>query len=318
MSYHHFTISERITIQSYLKVEFSVTKIARLLGVHRSSVSREIRRNQTTRGYEGIEANSYYLERKKRCHKPIKLTPAIKQHIEERILERTWSPEQIVGRDEDKPVDFPSVSTIYSWVHKGYIVEGGIDRLRRKGKLTRTIAEKKRCRTDVGKTIRKRPQIVYKRQRIGDWEGDTVYGKHGTKSCFVTLLERKSRFYLADLLPSRQSDTVKTSIINLLSNIPSKYVKTITFDRGKEFSKWRDIEKGLKCKSYFTDPFCAWQKGSNENTNGLLREFFPKGTNLANVKPEDVRQALNLLNNRPRKCLGYKTPAEVFYSECCT
>lgn len=318
MSYHHFTISERITIQSYLKVEFSITKIARLMGVNKSSISREIRRNSDGSNYESIKAHSYYQERKKHCHKPIKLTSAIKQHIEERILERTWSPEQIVGRKEDKPLDFPSVSTIYNWIHKGYIVEGGIDCLRRKGKLTRTIAEKKRCKTDIGKTIRKRPKIVYKRQRIGDWEGDTVHGKHGTKPCFVTLLERKSRYYLADFIPNRKSDVVKDSIIGLLSGLPAKYVKTITFDRGKEFSKWRDIEKELKCRTYFADPFCAWQKGSNENTNGLLREFFPKGIDLSRTTPAEVQHALNLLNNRPRKCLDYKTPAEVFYSKCCT
>lgn len=317
MSYHHFTIAERITIQSYCRLEFSVTKIARLMGVHKSSISRELRRNNSMGSYDGLKANSYYLERKKHCHKPIKLTPTIKQHIEDRIA-LTWSPEQIVGRVEEKPEGFPSTSTIYHWIHQGYLLEGDITKLRRKGKLTRTIAEKKRCKVDIGKSIRKRPKSVYKRKAVGDWEGDTVHGKHGTKPCFVTLLERKSRFYLAELLPNRKADVVSEGITHLLQELPSQAVRTITFDRGREFSKWRELERDLKCKTYFADPFCAWQKGSNENTNGLLREFFPKGIDLSNVTTAEVQHAIHLLNNRPRKCLNYKTPAEVFYTECCT
>lgn len=140
-------------------------------------------------------------------------------------------------------------------------------------------------------------------------------GKHGTKPCFVTLLERKSRFYLADFLPNRTSPVVCNSIIRLLEGMPQQFVRTITFDRGKENAKWRDIEKELKCKTYFCDAYCSWQKGSNENSNGLLREFFPKGKDLTDTKPEAVIRALYLLNNRPRKCLNYRTPAEVFYEE---
>lgn len=314
MSYNHFTIEKRIKLQGFLDLGLSMTEIAKQLKVHKATVSREIKRNQIGNSYEPIKAQSCYQERRKRCHKRVKLTAEVKQHIENRI-NLTWSPEQIVGRKEDKPADFPCVSTIYEWIHKGYIVEGGIKALRRKGKNTATIQERKRCKTDIGKSIRKRPKSVYKRERIGDWEADTVMGKQGTKSCFVTLLERKSRFYLADFLPNHTSEVVCTAIIRLLSKIPKEYIKTITFDRGRENAKWRKIEKKLKCKTYFCDAYCSWQKGSNENANGLLREFFPKSIDLNNTQAEEVIRALYLLNNRPRKCLNYRTPAEVFYEE---
>lgn len=315
MRYHHFTISERITIKSYQRLGISQTDIAKQLGVNKSSISRELKRNSNDDTYEPIKANTYYMERRKRCHKIIKLTPAIKQHIEDRIS-LTWSPDQIVHRKEEKPAGFPSSpATIYDWIHKGYLLEGDMGKLRRKGKMTKTIEEKKRCKLDIGKSIRKRPKIVYKRKTIGHWEGDTVMGKSSTKPCFATLLERKSRFYLANWLPNHTAEVVRDAFLDLLGNLPSKYVKTITFDRGGENSKWREIEKELKCKTYFTDPYCSCQKGSNENANGLLREFFPKGEDLSNITPEQVIRALYLINNRPRKCLNYRTPAEVFYEE---
>lgn len=316
MSYHHFTITDRITIKSYLRLGMSQTDIANAMGVNKGSISRELGRNMLGTDYEPIQAHNQYLERKKHCHKPSKMTTKVKQYIEERILECTWSPEQIVGRNEEKPANFPATAaTIYNWIHKGYLLDGDMTKLRRKGNLTKTIEEKKRCKIDIGKSIRKRPKSVYARQTIGDWEGDTVHGKQGTKACFVTLLERKSRYYLAELLPNRKSEVVSDSIVNLLSNIPDKVRRTITFDRGREFAGWRTIERRLGCETYFADPFCAWQKGSNENTNGLLREFFPKGTDLSHATSEQVTRALHLLNNRPRKCLNYQTPNEVFYGE---
>lgn len=314
MSYHHFTIVDRITIKSYLDLEFSVSKIARLMKVDKSSISREIRRNQIDDNYEPIKAERSYLDRRKHCHKIIKITPEIKEHIENRI-KLTWSPEQIVGRKEDKPPDFPSTSTIYYWIHKGYLLDGNMNILRRKGKFEKVKEYRRAGKFEIGRTIRKRPKEVYKRATVGDWEGDTVVGKHGTKPCFVTLLERKSRLYLAGFMPNRATETVCDKIIEITGDIPKKFIRTITVDRGKEFTNWRTLEKRLGCKTYFADPYCSWQKGSNENSNGLLREFFPKGEDLTNTSPEKLLRALYLINNRPRKCLDYRTPNEVFYEE---
>ena len=142
-----------------------------------------------------------------------------------------------------------------------------------------------------------------------------------SKYCFVTLAERKSRKYIAILVPDRTEKNVTPAIINALKDYPSEMVKTITFDRGKEFSGYEEIEKSLNCNVYFCDPYCAWQKGTNENSNGLLREFYPKGMDLSLVNIDELNFNLELINNRPRKCLGYFTPNEIIkntYIKCCT
>ena len=129
----------------------------------------------------------------------------------------------------------------------------------------------------------------------------------------MTLAERKSRLYIAIKVPSRESKYVTPAIINALKVLPKKCVKTITFDRGKEFSDYLEIERAFNVRTYFCDPYCAWQKGTNENTNGLIREFYPKGMDLSLVDEKELEERLNELNNRPRKCLKYKTPIEVLY-----
>lgn len=189
--------------------------------------------------------------------------------------------------------------------------------LRRKGKFRRP-AEKRGKFNDKGRTIKKRPNEIYKKQEIGHWEADTVESgrfDHKRKSgyCFVTLAERKSRYYIAILVENRKSKNVTPAIINALKDFPKELVKTITFDRGKEFSEFEKIEKELGCKTYFCDPYCAWQKGTNENSNGLLREFYPKGMDLSEVNIDDLNYNLGLMNSRPRKCIKYKTPKEELF-----
>ena len=154
---------------------------------------------------------------------------------------------------------------------------------------------------------------------MGHWEGDTVESgrndhKRKPRTCFVTLAERKSRKYIAVKVPDRTAASVTPAIIKALKDYPDELVKTITFDRGKEFSGYIEIEKALNCKTYFCDPYCAWQKGTSENTNGLLREFYPKGMDLSEADENQLEYYLDLINNRPRKCLGYQTPNEVISS----
>ena len=188
-------------------------------------------------------------------------------------------------------------------------------RLRRKGNFTRP-AETRGKFNDGGRTIKKRPKDVYKRKELGHWEGDTVVSgkidrKCKSSACFVTLAERKSRMYIAIKVPNRTAEIVSQAIIKALKDFPEDMVKTITFDRGKEIAGYEDIENALHCSTYFCDPYCVWQKGTNENTNGLLREFYPKGMDLSLVDEDELKHNLELMNNRPRKCLGYKTPNEV-------
>ena len=211
----------------------------------------------------------------------------------------------------------PSTSTIYRLIHAKKLPKTSMENLRRKGKFKRP-AEKRGKFNDKGRTIKKRSKEIYKRQELGHWEADTVESgrlDHKRKSgyCFVTLAERKSRYYIAILVENRKSENVTPAIINALKDFPKELEKTITFDRGKEFSGFEKIEKELGCKTYFCDPYCAWQKGTNENSNGLLREFYPKGMDLSEVNIDELNYNLSLMNNRPRKCIKYKTPKEELF-----
>ena len=202
----------------------------------------------------------------------------------------------------------------FKWINEGIIINGNKSLLRRKGK-----GEWYETR---GKSIRKRDKRIYRRADYGHWELDTVVSGLGkSKSCFITLVERKSRFYKAIKSPNRHADVVARLIIDYLKQYPSELVKTITTDNGKEFAEWEQIEKELNCEVYFCDTFCAWQKGSNENSNGLLREFFPKGYNLSRYTQVYIDKKVNLINNRPRKCNNWISPSKLMseaISECCT
>ena len=198
----------------------------------------------------------------------------------------------------------PSARTIYRWIYDKYLLNGNLKVLRRKGKSH--LGKETRGKFNLGKSIRKRDKSVYKRKEAGHWEADTVVSGQGkSKACFATLAERKTRLYLAMKIPDRKAETMAAAIVFMLSEVPSKLVKTITCDRGAEFANWQTIEKKLGCEVYFADPYCAWQKGTNENSNGLLREFYPKGCNLSRVSPKTLLRNLALINARPRKCLNY-------------
>jgi IS30 family transposase len=220
----------------------------------------------------------------------------------------TWSPEEIAGRLNGTGI--PSWRTIYRWVKSGVIQGGAKKLLRRKGKGG--WYETRGKLGGAGKSIRKRGKEVYKRLEFGHWEADTVVSGLGkSRCCFVTLAERRSRLYLVRKIPSREAKYATEAIISMLSPFPRDLVKTITCDNGKEFAGWRQIEAALGCEMYFADAFCAWQKGTNENTNGLLRQFFPKGYNLSRYNQKCIDEKVELLNNRPRKCIGWKTPKEM-------
>lgn len=320
MNYKHLNINERIVIAQLRKSGISINEIARQLGRSASTISREIKRNSFKTGinyavtlYNPANAQNKYDKRRKSCgRKPILEAPVltyIKQKIESR-----WSPDQIYNR-KNSGLNVPSTSTIYRMIHQKRLGIITMEKLRRKGKFKRP-AETRGKFNDGGRTIKKRPKSVYKREEIGHWEGDTVESgriahQRKSKYCFVTLIERKSRLYLAIRVPNKTATNVTPAIINALKDYPGELVKTITFDRGKEFSGYEEIEKILNCKTYFCDPYCAWQKGSNENSNGLLREFYPKGMDLSEVDEDELKQNLQLMNDRPRRCLKYKTPNEV-------
>lgn len=320
MNYKHFSIEERCCIRFLLSKTCSIREIARELGRNPSSVSREIRRNITNDdsgyGYYPSHAQRRYKVRKHYCHKGGNVSREVKEYIEEK-LKLTWSPEQIAKAQCEYKI--PSFKTIYRWIYLGILVNGDTNYLRKKGKFGNSET---RGKFNMGTSIRKRDKSVYKRKEVGHWEADTVVSGRGkAKDCFVTLAERKTRYYIAYKVPNREAKTVANAIIDSLGKLPQEMIKTITCDRGKEFAEWEEIENKLKCKMYFADPYCAWQKGTNENSNGLLREFFPKGMNLRNVTQKNLNKKLELINGRPRKINNYISATQLFneeLSKCCT
>ncbi len=320
MNYHHLTIEERSCIRKYYVEGLSYRKIAKLIGRSPSTVSREINRNRTHMydipTYYPHTAQKKYLLRRSYCHRGMFHKQEVLEYIQEKLLE-TWSPEQIANTPCELPM--PTTRTIYRWIYEKYIPVN-LKVLRRKGKSHGK--KETRGKFNLGKSIRKRDKSVYKRLEFGHWEADTVVSGRGkSKVCFATLAERKTRFYIAIKMPNRNADTMAKAIIEALSELPDGAVKSITCDRGAEFANWQTIEKELNCNVYFADPYCAWQKGTNENLNGLLREFYPKGRNLSRVSPTTLKKNLALINARPKKVLGYLKPVDLFelnIKKCCT
>ncbi len=321
MNYTHLTIEERACLRKYYVEGKSYREIARLLGRSPSTISREIARNYTHRyainTYYPHTAQKKYLLRRSFCHRGMFWNKEVINYINEK-LQQTWSPEQIANAPCE--LKLPSFKTIYRWVYEKYLVRGNVKVLRRKGKTRKRMGTGGRFTT--GKSIRKRDKSVYSRKEFGHWEADTVVSGRGkTKACFATLAERTTRYYIAVKIPDRTGESMAKAIIKALSVFPCDAVKTITCDRGSEFACWRKIEKELHCDVYFADPYCAWQKGTNENLNGLLREFYPKGRNLSRVSETTLKKNLALINARPKKVLGFNKPVDLFYSfisNCCT
>ena len=320
MSYHHFTIEERCCLREYYNKGYSYRKIAELLGRNVSSISREIMRNKSFMNakpaYYPHTAQKKYLLRRSYCHRGMFQDPKKLEYIKTKLQE-TWSPEQIAMTPCE--LKMPSTRTIYRWIYEKYI-DVNLKVLRRKGKSHG--AKETRGKFNLGKSIRKRDKSVYKRLEFGHWEADTVVSGRGkSKACFATLAERKTRYYIAIKMPNRSADTMARAIVSALKELPEAAVKSITCDRGAEFANWQTIEQELNCDVFFADPYCAWQKGTNENLNGLLREFYPKGRNLSRVSPVTLKKNLALINARPKKVLGFKKPVDLFefsLKMCCT
>lgn len=324
MSYTHLTIEERACIARLHNDNASLREIGAAIGRDPSTIKRELDRNRTPSlhpRYGGADyfpqsSQKRYEKRVSKAHNVVQYPLEVIQIIERRIRE-TWSPEQIASFYKGQ--GFPCFKTIYKWIGEGTILGGDRRLLRRKGKGG---WYETRGKFNKGKSIRKRDKRVYKRADYGHWELDTVVSGHGkSRACFVTLVERKSRFYKAIKSPSRHAGVVADLVIAYLKSFPSELVKTITTDNGAEFADWRRIESELGCEVYFCDAFCAWQKGSNENSNGLLREFFPKGCNLGRYTQKYIDKKVGLINNRPRKCNNWISPSKMMaqaISECCT
>ena len=320
MSYTHFTLNERKYLQQLLSEGLSMRKIAAILERSPSTISREIKRNRAKfrprhkpdnrYWYNHWRAQNLYIRRRREQQRRA-LRPETKEWaFIVAGLQKFWSPEAICGRwskecPDRKPLHF---STIYRYIANNSFPH--IQRkthLRRRGKRVQTRnANYNTIQPD--RIIPQWPEVICNRERIGDWEGDTVYGGVG-KGLLVTLVDRKSRFVRMGLLKNRCADLTRPVIEQLLQGLP---VNSISLDNGSEFSEFRELEEHLHTLVYFAEPHKPWQRGTNENTNDIVRFFFPKGFDFGAVTGEDVQLVEDLINNRPRKCLAWKTPAEIF------
>jgi len=318
-SYHHFTLTERESLHIGLKLGKGIREIAYELNRSPSSVSRELKRNKNKNGsYNAWRGCVLYIIRRKNSIRKyrLKVDFALCEWVIEK-LNLYWSPEAITAvwkiENPNKPLSF---STIYSALKKGLLTPAYMPKthLRRMGKRRKTA---KAGIIQIVHSIRERPDEANNRERIGDWEGDTVYGAAG-KGFISTNVDRKSRFLVAALLKDRTSEAFNTETIKAFKQLKNVPMHTFTFDNGSEFAKYKEFEEQLQTTVYFADPHSPWQRGTNENTNDLLRFFFPKGTDFHKVTGEHFEYVVNLINTRPRKCLGWLSPAEVFFNSCCT
>jgi IS30 family transposase len=315
--YRQLTEEDHIEIYAMKQAGKEQKKMATELGVHPSTISRELGRNTGLRGYRPKQAQQKALQRRFNACKAIKMTPETIDYIECKLAE-DHSPEQIAERMKLNPGwHCPSVSheRIYQhiWQNKA---GGGLlyKHLRIAGTKQR---RKRRNSRDLRGTIKnrvgiqERPNIVERKIRIGDWEGDTVVGKNH-QGALVTLVDRKSKLTLIGKVDRYTAEAVEKTLISLMELLPRRNY-TLTVDNGKEFSNHESVAETLQISVYFADPYSAWQRGLNENTNGLIRQYVPKGSDIRTLTDEQIEHIVDRLNNRPRKLLGYLTPNEVFY-----
>ena len=311
-SYVHFTTEERESLLQYQAEGLKQSEMARQLKRSRSSISRELRRNVGPDGkYSAYKAEEMYRQRRKRSvRKRLLDDPERKRFVTEKLREY-WSPEQIAGRLKVTGSALRvSYSTIYRAIHAGQL-EVSKKCLRRKGRKASPHDEETRGRLHGHKTIHDRPRAANTRSQFGHWEGDTVHGARG-KGALATFVDRRSGFLVACLLPNRKAKVLSQAQCEAFAPFPPSLIRSFTVDNGNEFFDYQTVEQQLGTKEFFADPGCPGQRGLNENTNGLLRQYFPKKFDFSSLSLQDLRLVVDALNNRPRKRLDFRSPAERF------
>lgn len=304
MSY--LTLEERKTIEIMNDSHHTQKEIAIAIGRSQQCISKEIRQYRYKGVYNAKYAQMCADKKRYRKQKYTKLTSQIKSEIE-KYLKRGWSPLMIVNRKKALGI---SVKTVYRWIKEKKINIHKND-LPRKGKKSR-----KKYYKHVGRlgeehnNIENRPKEANERLELGHWEGDTVVSSKN-KYCIVTVVDRKSRFLLSKVIPNRKADTVAKAIIHLLRG---QHVKSVTFDNGREFADYQKIENRFNITAYFAHPYASWERGTNENTNGLLRRYFPKKTDFKKVSQKCLDRVVYELNTKPRMVLDFLTSYEMYWN----
>ncbi len=323
--YKHLSQEEREIIANLLSEGSSLGDIAKAVGRNKGTISRELKRNcpPERRRYVPCRAHARANERKTNANTHARLTNAlVRQYVKDGLAEG-WSPEQISGRIR---IDHPGQSIHHEAIYQYIYHPQNSDRLELIQLLRR--AHKKRRNKSIGRKVRKtkipgripidaRPKSVESRRYAGHWEGDSLISRK-SKVALNTLVERKSRLVLITKLSRKSADETNKAIIDRLKSFPAKGRQTLTLDNGTENAKHEKLSAKLGIRCYFARPYASWERGANENANGLIRWYLPKGTDFRTITPEQIARVEHLLNNRPRKCLGYKTPLEVAASSRCT
>lgn len=316
MSYSHLTREQRYTIASLKSQGDSSVKIARILGCHRSTVDRELKRNATPSGtYAFIKAHKQASQRSRNasCRRS-RIAPKTRQFICEKLVSEQWSPEQISHKLADFQLPPVSHETIYRMILRDQKQGGDLHthlRHRLKTYKRRTLVNDKRGQIKNRVCITQRPAIVTEKTRPGDWEMDLIVGRPGG-SVLVTMVERRSRQTFIAKAHDKSAQAVSQAILESLAGVRAR-VLTLTYDNGKEFARHAVVDRILECQSYFAHPYSSWERGLNENTNGLIRQYFPKKSSFDDLSEEQIRAVQNKLNSRPRKCLDWATPNNIFY-----
>lgn len=314
MSYTQLSLEERYQIFEQFQCCRSVPTIAKLLNRAPSTIYRELKRNRGLRGWRPLQSHRKAMSRRLERVVPNRIQASTWQEVE-RLIRLDWSPEQITQRLCLER----GVRVSHEWIYR-YIYKNKC----RGGQLYRHLRQQKPRRRRFGRygrrsylvdttSIEQRPKAVEGRRWFGHWEGDTMIGK-GRQGGLLTLVERKSRYTKIRHVVSHHGKVIHRQVNAALRTMKDR-VKTLTYDNGREFSEHKRTEKDLDAKIYFAHPYSSWERGTNENTNGLIRQYFPKQRSLAKVSRAEVAQVENKLNHRPRKCLGFRTPHEVFFGE---
>jgi len=312
--YSQLTLPQRYAISALYKAGHGPSVIAALVGVHRTTISRELKRNKSPHGYYPQAADRRAQQRRTNRCRPRKWTGRCRRLVEGKLCHQ-WSPEQIadwLGRSAGISI---SHERIYQHIRADQAAGGTLHTQLRQRLRPKRAPTKRAYKGSIPDrvSIDERPPIVEEKQRIGDWEVDLMMGGQGG-GALLTLVERKSRFTRIERVDSKHADHVAHVLIDALQDVKQQ-VHTLTMDNGNGFAQHQNVKKGLRADVYFAHPYCAWERGLNENTNGLLRQYFPKGINFKTVTLAKIQQAENLLNDRPRKGLGFRTPNEIFHNE---
>jgi len=317
MKYKQLTLKERYHISTLLKKGWKQKDIAASIGMHPSTICRELKRNSDliTKEYSYDFAHSASQNRQCSKAKYTVITSKIKNYIKAKLKE-DWSPEQISGRmKRDKGLTV-SHETIYRYIYYNKFRGGRLYKhLRHKNKKyhNRSNSYQRRGIIIDRVSIDKRPKIVERKNRIGDFEIDTVIGRHHI-GALVTVVDRKSKYAIIKKVSSKRAEEVTKALIEMLYPL-RKITKTITSDNGKEFAYHKEVSEALDTNFYFAHPYSSWERGLNEHTNGLIRQYLPKKTDFTQVSKEEITTIQDKLNHRPRKVLNYRTPFEVFFTE---